>query len=223
MKILILEDDESLKAVLKKRLIANGFAVDCAANGEEGLDFLLAGSYDVVISDIMMPVMNGLEFLSAVRAKKIDVPVILLTALDGSGNIVKGLDMGADDYIVKPFEFSELLARIRLVTRRNAGSRENILTAGDLVLDLHSRTATRGGRSIALSAKEFDLLALLIRNKNIVLTRELICDRLYGSEESIESNAIDVYIRYLRKKIDDDFDVKLIRTVRGVGNTVKEE
>ena len=213
MKILVLEDDESLKAVLKKRLAANGFTVECASDGEEGLAYLRAGGFDVVISDIMMPVMDGLEFLSAVRAQKIDVPVILLTALDGSGDIVKGLDMGADDYIVKPFEFSELLARIRLVTRRSAGSRQNTLTAGDLTLDLKSRTVTRGGKSISLSAREFDLLALLVRNKNIVLSRERICDSLYGTGEYIESNAIDVYIRYLRKKIEEDF---------GVGYTVKE-
>lgn len=222
MKILVLEDNEELKAVLKKRLAASGFTVECAENGEEGLDYLRAGGFDVVISDIMMPVMNGLEFLSAIRAKKIDVPVILLTALDGTGDIVRGLDMGADDYIVKPFEFSELLARIRLVTRRNAGSRENGLTAGDLTLDLATRTVTRGEKRISLSAKEFDLLALLIRNKNIVLSREQICDSLYGTDEYIESNAIDVYIRYLRKKIDEGYETKLIHTVRGVGYTIKE-
>ncbi len=222
MKILVLEDDEGLQAVLKKRLSASGFTVECAANGREGLDYLHAGGFDAVISDIMMPVMNGLEFLSAVRAEKSDVPVILLTALDGSGNVVKGLDMGADDYIVKPFEFSELLARIRLVTRRSAGSRDNVLSAGGLALDIGSRSVTREGTPIALSAKEFDLLALLVRNKNIVLTRERICDGLYGTDEYIESNAIDVYIRYLRKKIDDGFEKKLIHTVRGVGYMVKE-
>ena len=222
MKILILEDDENLRAVLAKRLTASGFTVDSAEDGEEGLAYLAAGSYDAVISDIMMPVMDGLRFLTAVRAKKIDVPVILLTALDGNGDIVKGLDMGADDYIVKPFEFSELLARIRLVTRRHAGLRENTLTAGDLTLDLGSRTAARGGKSIELSAKEFDLMALLVRNKGIVMTRERVCDRLYGADEAIGSNAVDVYIRYLRKKIDDGFDTKLIHTVRGVGYVVKE-
>ncbi len=221
MKILVLEDDESLRAVLRKRLTASGFTVECAADGEEGLAYLAAGSFDAVISDIMMPVMNGLEFLSAVRARKIDVPVILLTALDGSGDVVKGLDMGADDYIVKPFEFSELLARIRLVTRRSMGMRENVLTAGDLTLDLNARTAARGERQIVLSAKEFDLLALLVRNKTIVLTRDRIADALYGLDDCIGSNAIDVYIRYLRKKIDDGCETKLIHTVRGVGYTVK--
>ncbi len=222
MKVLVLEDDEGLASVLKKRLVSNGFTVDLAQNGEEGLDYLLFGGYDVVISDVMMPVMDGLGFLSAVRAKKLDVPVILLTALDGSGDVVKGLDMGADDYIVKPFEFSELLARIRLVTRRNAGVRENVLTADDLTLDLAARTAVRGGKQIPLSAREFDLLALLLRNKNIVLTRERICDGLYGADESVGSNTVDVYIRFLRKKIDDGFEKKLIHTVRGVGYTVKE-
>ncbi len=222
MKILVLEDNESLRMTLKKRLTASGFTVECAANGMDGLDLLELGGFEAVISDIMMPGMNGLEFLSAVRAKKTDVPVILLTALDGSGDIVKGLDSGADDYIVKPFEFSELLARIRLVTRRRAGLRDNKLEAGDLVLDSAARTAVRGGRAIELTAKEFDLLALLIRNKNIVLTREQICDALYGIDDSIGSNAIDVYIRYLRKKIDDGYEKKLIHTVRGVGYTVKE-
>ncbi len=222
MKILVLEDDESLRAVLKKRLVASGFIVECAADGEEGLEYLRAGGFDVVISDIMMPVMNGLEFLTAIRSKKIDVPVILLTALDGSGDIVKGLDMGADDYIVKPFEFSELLARIRLVTRRSEGRRENSLTVSDLKLDLESRTAERGGQAIPLSAKEFDLLVLLMRNRGIVLTRERICDSLYGTDQYIESNAVDVYIRYLRKKVDEGFGKKLIHTVRGVGYTLKE-
>ncbi len=222
MKILVLEDDGSLRATLKKRLTASGFTVECAENGEEGLHFLRMGGFDLVISDIMMPVMNGLEFLSAIRAKKIDLPVILLTALDGSGDIVKGLDMGADDYIVKPFEFPELLARIRLVTRRSAGSRENLLTVKDLTLDIGTRTVVRGGEPISLSAKEFDLLALLIRNKNIVLTRERICDSLYGIDDCVGSNTVDVYIRYLRKKIDDGYEEKLIHTVRGVGYTVKE-
>lgn len=222
MKILVLEDDEGLKSVLKKRLNASGFTVDAASDGEEGLMMARFGGYDVAVSDIMMPVMDGLTFLSKVRAEKIDLPVIMLTALDGTGDVVKGLDMGADDYIVKPFEFSELLARIRLVTRRSAGARENVLEAGDLKLDLARRTAERGGKEISLSAKEFDLLALLVRNKNIVLSRERICDRLYGAEEYIESNAIDVYIRYLRKKVDEGFDTKLIHTVRGVGYTVKE-
>lgn len=221
MKILVLEDDENLSAVLKKRLKANGFTVECGANGREGLDHLLIGGFDVVISDIVMPVMNGLEFLKEARKSEPDLPVILLTALDGSGDVVKGLDMGADDYIVKPFEFSELLARIRLVTRRRAGARDNVLEAGDLRLDLSCRSVTRGGREIALSAKEFDLLALLIRNKNVVLTRERICNSLYGADEYIESNAIDVFIRYLRKKVDDGFENKLIHTVRGVGYTVK--
>lgn len=221
MKILVLEDDESLKSVLKKRLTAAGFAVECASDGAEGLDYMEMGSFDLVISDIMMPNMNGLEFLSALRARKEDVPVILLTALDGSGDVVKGLDMGADDYIVKPFEFAELLARIRLVTRRRAGSRENVLSAGDLKLDLKRRTAERGGREISLSAREFDILTLLVTNKNIVMSRERICDSLYGADGGIESNAIDVYIRYLRKKIDNGFDEKLILTVRGVGYMVK--
>ncbi len=222
MKILIIEDDESLKTVLKKRLIANGFNVECASNGQEGLDFLNACNFDVVISDIMMPIMNGLDFLKNVRLKKIDIPIILLTALDGSGDVVKGLDMGADDYIVKPFEFNELLARIRLVTRRNVGSRDNILTIDDLSVDLKSHKVLRNNHEIYLSAKEFNLLVLLIKNKNVVLTRDTICDSLYGFDDYIESNAIDVYIRYLRKKIDDNFEKKLIHTIRGVGYMVKE-
>ncbi len=221
MKLLIVEDEESLRAVLKRRLEKNGFVVECAADGEEGMAFLDMGAFDVVISDIMMPVMNGLELLLSIRKKGLDVPVILLTALDGSGDVVKGLDMGADDYIVKPFEFSELLARIRLVTRRKLGLRENVLTALDLTLDLNARTASRAGQDIALSAREFDLLALLVRNKNIVLTRDRIYDALYGTEQDIASNAIDVYIRFLRKKVDEGYPVKLIHTVRGVGYTVK--
>ncbi len=222
MKILVCEDDESLAASLKKRLVANGFTVEVAYNGEEGLYLSEAGGVELVISDIMMPVMDGLELLKRIRAKKIDIPVILLTARDGSGDIVKGLDMGADDYIVKPFEFSELLARIRLVTRRYSGVRENFLQVADLKLDMNRHVAIRDGKELALSSKEFDLLELLVRNKNIVLSREKICDSLYGTEDCIESNAIDVYIRYLRRKVDDDFEQKLICTVRGVGYTIKE-
>lgn len=222
MKILVIEDDESLKAVLRKRLVANGFNVECASNGQEGLDFLNASSFDVVISDVMMPIMNGLDFLKNVRNQKIDVPVILLTALDGSGDVVKGLDMGADDYIVKPFEFNELLARIRLVTRRKVGVRDNILEVADLSVDLKSHAVFRQQIEISLSTKEYNLLILLMKNKNVALSRDMICDSLYGFDDYIESNAIDVYIRFLRKKIDEGFDKKLICTIRGVGYMVKE-
>ena len=170
----------------------------------------------------MMPKMDGIELLKAVRAKKKDVPVLFLTAKDSTSDVVTGLDSGADDYMVKPFEFSELLARIRLLTRRHYGSRENVYSVGDLTIDAMTRKVERAGREITLSKKEYELLLLLVQNKNIVISKERISDRLYGLDDETESNTIAVYINFLRKKVDDGFDKKLIETIRGVGYTIKD-
>jgi len=222
MKILLAEDDLAISTVLKKRLEFSGYDVFAANNGVAALDALFADNFDIVISDIMMPQMDGHELLKSIRKSKKDIPVLFLTAKDTSQDIVEGLDMGADDYMVKPFEFSELLARIRLLTRRRYGARENVYTVADLTVNAMTRQVTRGGNEIILSKKEFELLLLLVQNKNIVMTKEKIADRLYGWNDETESNTIAVYINFLRKKIDDGFDRKLIETIRGVGYTIKD-
>lgn len=222
MKILLAEDDLAISTVLEKRLKFSGYDVTVVDNGEDALAFVMADDYDIIISDIMMPKMDGIELLKAVRAKKKDVPVLFLTAKDSTSDVVTGLDSGADDYMVKPFEFSELLARIRLLTRRRYGSRENVYSVGDLTIDAMTRKVERAGREITLSKKEYELLLLLVQNKNIVISKERISDRLYGLDDETESNTIAVYINFLRKKVDDGFDKKLIETIRGVGYTIKD-
>ena len=222
MKILLAEDDPAIRTVLKKRLEFSGHDVLATDNGRDALDALKSDDFDILISDIMMPEMDGHELLRAIRALKKDLPVLFLTAKDRPQDIVEGLDMGADDYMVKPFEYAELLARIRLLTRRRYGARENAYSVGDLTVDTLSRKVMRGDKEIVLSKKEFDLLLLLVQNKNIVMSKERIADRLYGWNDETESNTIAVYINFLRKKVDDGFDKKLIETIRGVGYTIKD-
>ena len=222
MKILLAEDGVAISTVLKKRLQFSGYDVMVVTNGRDALDAVSDDNFDIVISDIMMPKMDGYELLRSIRDRKNDVPVLFLTAKDSSNDIVAGLDMGADDYMVKPFEFNELLARIRLLTRRRYGAHENCYVAGDLVVNALTHNVERGGKQIVLSKKEFDLLLLLVQNKNIVLSKERIADRLYGWNDETESNTIAVYINFLRKKINDGFDVKLIDTIRGVGYTIRD-
>ena len=222
MKILLAEDDIAICTVLKKRLEFSGYDVLAVDNGLDALAALKGDDFDILISDIMMPEMDGYELLRAIRAKKKDIPVLFLTAKDRSQDIVEGLDMGADDYMVKPFEFAELLARIRLLTRRRFGARENAYSVGDLTVDTMTRKVIRSGKEIVLSKKEFDLLLILVQNKNIVMSKERISEKLYGWNDETESNTIAVYINFLRKKIDDPFDKKLIETIRGVGYTIKD-
>ena len=221
MNILLAEDDLAISTILKRRLEFSGYNVLVVKNGQDALDALDTEEFDILISDIMMPVMDGHTLLKRIRAKKSDLPVLFLTAKDSSSDIVEGLDMGADDYMVKPFEFSELLARIRVLTRRRFGERENVYSVADLSVDVNTRKVTRGGKEIVLSKKEFDLLLLLVQNKNIVLSKERIADKLYGWNDETESNTIAVYVNFLRRKIDDGFDKKLIGTVRGVGYTIE--
>ncbi len=179
------------------------------------------GEYDAVILDIMMPILDGLSVLKTMRSEKNSTPVLLLTAKDSIDDRVTGLDAGAQDYLIKPFAFEELLARIRAMTRKTAGNTTNIFEIEDLVLDINSHTVTRGGKNITLSAKEFDILEYMIRNKGIVLSREKIENHVWNFDYCGGTNVVDVYIRYLRKKIDDDFDVKLIETVRGKGYVLR--
>ncbi|MBQ2678365.1 MAG: response regulator transcription factor [Firmicutes bacterium] len=223
MKILLAEDEVSLNGIIAKRLKKENFTVDVVFDGEEALDYLAYSDYDIVLLDIMMPKKTGLDVLKEMRAAGNETPVLILTAKDSVEDRVKGLDMGADDYVTKPFAFEELLARIRVLLRKKAGRSTNQLTAGDLILDLNSRKVTRDGTDIKLSSKEFSLLECFLLNKDIVLSRQKLETLVWGYEYSGASNMIDVYVRYLRKKIDEPFDKKLIHTVRGAGYVLREE
>lgn len=222
MRILIAEDEKSLNNVIAKTLTKNGYSVDSCFDGEEALDYLAGAEYDAVILDIMMPKIDGISVLKKLRASGSTTPVLFLTAKDAVSDRVQGLDAGADDYLVKPFAFDELLARIRVLLRRNTGSTENILRAANLTVDLNARTAFRDSTAITLSSKEFSILEYMMRNQGIVLTREKIEQHIWNYDYEGSSNVIDVYIRYLRKKIDDSYSPKLIHTVRGAGYVLKE-
>ncbi len=223
MRILVVEDEMSLNRVISKKLEKEGFSVDSCYDGEDALAFLDVGEFDAVILDIMIPKIDGYGVLKAIRAKKIEVPVLFLTARDSIDDRVKGLDAGADDYLIKPFAFDELLARLRVMIRKKAGSYTNILEIADLTVDIASRRVWRAGGEILLSAKEFDILEYMLRNKDIVLSRDKIESHIWNFDYSGGSNVIDVYIRYLRKKIDDTHEKKLIHTIRGAGYVLREE
>lgn len=218
MHILVAEDEPQLNETLAKRLGEEGYVVDSCLDGQEAIDYLNCLQYDAVILDIMMPKANGYEVLKVLRAKeKRPTPVLFLTALDDIQDRVKGLDAGADDYLVKPFAFEELLARLRVVMRRNSGMVDNVCTVGDLSMNFDTHVVTRAGVEVDLSAKEFSILECLMRNSGSVLSRERIGSSVWGYDYMGDSNIVDVYVRYLRKKLDEGHDVKLIRTVRGVG------
>lgn len=221
MRILVVEDERDLNRVISKRLESEGYSVDRCFDGEEALDFIDVGEFDAIIMDIMMPRINGIEVLKQIRSRNNTTPVLLLTARDGIGDRVNGLDAGADDYLVKPFAFEELLARIRVMTRKASGNPTNVFSAADLTMDLNSHTVIRGDVNINLSAKEFEILEYLLRNKGIVLSREKIESHVWNFDYSGGTNVVDVYIRYLRKKIDDEFEPKLIHTVRGCGYVLR--
>lgn len=221
MRILVVEDERDLNRVISKRLESEGYSVDRCFDGEEALDFIDVGEFDAIIMDIMMPRINGIEVLKQMRSRNNTTPVLLLTARDGIGDRVNGLDAGADDYLIKPFAFEELLARIRVMTRKASGNSTNVFSAADLTMDLNSHTVVRGDVNINLSAKEFEILEYLLRNKGIVLSREKIENHVWDFDYSGGTNVVDVYIRYLRKKIDDNFEPKLIHTVRGCGYVLR--
>lgn len=221
MRILVAEDERDLNRVIGKRLEAEGYSVDRCYDGEDALYYLKLGEYDAAVLDIMMPKLSGLEVLSKIRAEGSRTPVIFLTARDSIDDRVRGLDAGAEDYLVKPFAFDELLARLRVLVRKSAGASTNILEASDLRVDIASRRTWRGGSEIMLSAKEFDILEYMIQNKGIVLSREKIENHVWNFDYSGGTNVVDVYIRYLRKKIDDPYEEKLIRTVRGAGYVLR--
>ncbi|MGN1334617.1 MAG: response regulator [Anaerovoracaceae bacterium] len=223
MRILIAEDQKDLNKVLTKKLTAEGYSVDSCFDGEEALDFLNMAQYDGVILDIMMPRLDGLSVVKHMRASGDATPVLFLTARDSVEDKVKGLDLGANDYLVKPFSFEELMARVRALTRKATAENSPVYEICDLKLDTGSHSVTRSGKNIKLSAKEFALLEYLLRNKGQVLSREKIENSLWNFDYEGGTNAVDVYIRYLRKKIDEDFSPRLIHTVRGVGYVLKEE
>lgn len=222
MRILIAEDEKDLNRLLKKRLEAQNYTVDACENGEDALDYIEGAEYDAVILDIMMPKKSGLDVLKQLRASKNPVPVLLLTAKDSIEDRVKGLDLGANDYMIKPFAFEELLARIRVMLRKQAQVQDNCCEIANLKVYLDSQQVFRGETEIVLSNKEFSVLRYLILNKGIVLSREKIEQHIWNYDYVGGSNVIDVYIRYLRKKIDHGFEPKLIHTVRGAGYVLKE-
>ena len=222
MRILLVEDDRSLSRAVSTILQKNNYSVDCVENGQIALDYLEEDIYDAVIMDIMMPVMDGITALKNLRKRGSNIPVLMLTAKTEIDDKVEGLDNGANDYLTKPFDTRELLARIRVMMRRKPQFTSNQLKIADLILDRDTRKVTRAGNEIDLSAKEFMVLECLMRNKNIVMTRQQIEQNAWDFDFEGGSNVIDVYIRYLRKKIDAQYEQKLIHTVRGVGYVMRE-
>lgn len=223
MRILVVEDEKDLRNIIKKRLVREHYSVDVCGDGEEALDYMEMTSYDGVLLDIMLPGKDGFAVLKEVRQMGNDTPILLLTARDGIEDRVKGLDLGADDYLIKPFAFEELLARIRVMMRRKPQFVTNQLKIADLTLDRDTRIVTRAEKEISLSSKEFMVLECLMRNQNIVMTRQQIEQNAWNYDYEGGSNVIDVYIRYLRKKIDAGYEKKLIHTVRGTGYVMREE
>lgn len=222
MRILVVEDTKDMNLLIVKTLKKAGYTVDGCYDGEEAKLHLLGAQYDAILLDIMMPKLNGYDFLKYLREKGHETPVLFLTAKDAVADRVKGLDLGADDYLVKPFDFDELLARIRVMTRKKSGSRSNLFTYADLIVDTQKRTVHRDDKEISLIPKEFTILEHFIRNQGIVISREQLENRIWNYEYSGSSNNIDVYMSRLRKKIDGEFSVKLIHTIRGVGWVLRE-
>lgn len=222
MRVLVAEDERDLNAILVKKLVKEGYGVDTCYDGEEASDYLDSAAYDAVVLDIMMPGLSGLEVLEALRARGDLTPVLFLTAKDAIEDRVRGLDAGANDYLVKPFSLDELTARIRAMARKADHNPTNVYTLGDLSVDCNARAVARGGTDIQLSSREFAVLEYLIRNRGIVLSREQIENHVWSFDYASGSNVVDVYIRNLRRKIDDGRETKLIHTMRGSGYVLRE-
>lgn len=223
MRILIAEDEKSLNRILVKQFTKLGYSVDNCFDGESVDLYISNADYDVIILDIMMPKKDGFQVLREMRQQGNSTPVIFLTARSEIEDRVAGLDLGANDYVIKPFSFEELAARVRMVTRKATGSSTNVYKVADLTVDIKSREVIRAGTKIELSAREYAILETLIKNSGTVMSREKIEASVWNYDYSGGTNVIDVYIRYLRKKIDDNYELKLIRTVRGAGYVLKGE
>jgi two-component system, OmpR family, copper resistance phosphate regulon response regulator CusR len=217
MRLLVVEDDAALNHGLTASLTKEGYVVDAALDGEEGQALAESGTYDAIILDILLPRRDGIDVCRALRRQRLRTPILLLTARDAVDDRVRGLDSGADDYLVKPFAFQELLARVRALVRRAMPESSPILTVADLAASPATHRVERGGRDIALTAKEFALLEYFLRHPNQILTRELLESHVWSYDFVSESNVVEVGVGRLRRKIDDPFDVKLLETVRGVG------
>ena len=223
MKILLAEDEVDLNNVVTRYLKKNGYSVDSVLDGEEALDYLEYSEYDLVILDIMMPKVDGFEVIKKLRDKGNHTSVLMLTARDSADDKVKGLDLGADDYIVKPFDFNELLARIRAVVRRKYGNSSNKLVIGDLILDTSEKSVTRAGKQIELTGKEYEVLEYLMQSKNRILSRDQIKEHVWDFDYEGDSNIIDVLIKNIRKKINIEDGKQIIYTKRGLGYVIKED
>lgn len=222
MRILIVEDERKVANFIRQGLQEEGHAVEVAATDAAALDLLLSSpAYDLVVLDLMLPQGDGFAVLKALRERRLDIPVLIVTARDSVADRVAGLDLGADDYLTKPFAFEEFLARVRALLRRGAGPRAPVLRLADLTLDPATREVTRGTRRISLSAREYALLEYFLRNAGRVLTRPMIAEHVWGIDFDTESNVIDVYVRYLRRKLHADKESRLLHTVRGVGYMLK--
>ena len=223
MRVLVVEDEKHLNRIITEAMEDEGYSVDSCFNGADALDYALSAVYDVMILDIMLPKLDGLELVRRLRRGGTPTPVLFLTARDSVADKVEGLESGGDYYLTKPFDFQELIAVVHVMTRKYTGNRSNIYTIADLTLDVSARTVTRAGRSIELTQKEFALLEYMVRNRGVVLSREMIENNLWNYDYEGGTNVVDVYVGYLRKKMDAGFDKKLIHTVWGTGWVLKED
>jgi DNA-binding response OmpR family regulator len=223
MRVLLVEDEKKLASLIKKALESAKFSVDAVHDGQEALDFATAYSYDLIILDILLPRKNGFEIIGELRKKRVQSPVLMLTAKDSLEDKILGLDLGADDYLTKPFDFGELLARLRALLRREIREKPVVFELGDLRLDPKTHRVTRGMRDIRLTLREYSLLEFFLRRKNQILSRETIIEHVWDSSFEGMPNIVDVYINYLRKKIDAGFSSKLIHTIRGAGYVLRAE
>lgn len=223
MRILVVEDEKNLNRIITEAMADEGYSVDSCFNGADALDYALTSVYDVMILDIMLPKMDGLELVRRLRERGNNTPVLFLTARDSVSDRVEGLESGGDYYLTKPFDFQELIAVVHVMMRKHTGNRSNVYTVGDLTLDVSARTAQRAGKSIDLTQKEYALLEYMVRNRGVVLSREMIENNLWNYDYEGGTNVVDVYVGYLRKKMDTGFDTKLIHTVWGTGWVLREE
>ena len=223
MRILVAEDEKHLNRIITEALEDEGYSVDPCFNGVEALEFCSGAAYDVIVLDINMPRMDGLTVVRRLRERGDHTPVLFLTARDSVADRVEGLESGGDYYLVKPFDFKELMAVVRAMTRKYTGNRSNLYTIADLTLDAQGKTVTRAGKTIELTGKEFALLEYMLRNRGVVLTREMIENNLWNYDYEGGTNIVDVYVGYLRRKMDTGFDKKLIHTVWGSGWVLREE